>query len=152
MSVPPRTTNSLVQGVLGGNYGRVNGVLSPLDPYVVTASAIVDQLILLAGQNNRQVPSDGSVGSQAELIERWLAAAYYCKLDPLFTQKGQGGASASFERGERDASGSQYKEYEKAAVDMDPSGCLTAILKRKVASCTWLGKPPSQQIPIWQRD
>jgi hypothetical protein len=128
----PRTTGGAVQGVLGDNYGGAS-----LTPFIDTASAMVDQVVICAGKKGITLTT-----TTLELIERWLAAWYYTQMDPLYKSRATAGASGAFMTG----------DYLKAAIGLDSSGCLNALINRKTAGVTWLGKTPSEQIPIWQRD
>ncbi len=85
--------------------------------------------------------------AELELMERWLACHLYTKFDPLYASKSTGGASASFINDE-----DIPERYLAGAINVDYSGMLKAIIKRQVASLAWIGKPPSNQIPIWLRD
>jgi hypothetical protein len=166
----PRTTPGAVQAILGPNWDGYNptaGIASTdLTPFVYAASNVTDQVASLAAQrfqqrlttftlSGLQSATQAPMGSDSpntmlELIERWLAAHFYCHEDPLYNSKSTGGASGSFQRGS-DEGGFGTTEYGKAAVHMDPTGSLVILGKRQVAGALWLGKPPEDQRPWWMR-
>lgn len=139
MSSPPRTNPTAVQGILGANYGPMpDQTLPDLNQYIAIATNMVDQVILFAATMRMTVMS--ITPATAELIERWLAAHYYTKMDPLYASKSQGGASGSFV-----ASQMEPERYLEGAMNVDWTGTLRAIVKRQVAGFTSLYRPPSQQ-------
>jgi hypothetical protein len=119
MSVPPRTTAAAVQGILVNDWDGITDVT----PYIQTASSIVDKVVQCATWKNVTLNS-----VDQELIERWLSAHYYTKMDPVYTSKSTSGASGSFVRGKEEP-----EPYKAAAQNVDISGCLKAILGRQVA-------------------
>lgn len=126
-----RTTVALVEGVLGGQYGTVNGVLSPLQPFIRKANATTNQLLVLSTQ--KQVPLLPT-NDDLVIIETWLAAYYYTLLDPQQTNQSTAGASASFVTEKLDPN-----RYKTGAIQADPTGLLNAILNRYFASTISLG-------------
>lgn len=129
-----RTTAADVQAVLGGNWDQT----TDLTPFIDTASELVDDAISCATTRGVTISA-----TRAELIERWLAAYYYTQMDPLYTSRSTADASGSF----RD------QDYSKAAISLDSSGCLKALLNgTRSATAIWLGKRPSVQTPYYQRD
>ena len=116
-----------------------------LSPDIDTASAVVDEVV--ACQTRKKLASPSSAAT-LELMERWLAAAYYTRRDRLYTQRTTSKASGGFLF---DGDELEKNPYVRTAIDLDPSGCLNTIIKRRRASMTWLGKPPSAQIPYDQR-
>ena len=157
MSIPPRTTSALVQGILGADYGPIpDGLTLPdLTPYIATASSVVDQIKTIAAAQNsgslQLVPSDTGVGSQAEILERWLAAHFYCVMDPTYTQRSTMGASGGLEVGQA-GKGFKSTKYGRMAVTMDYSMVLENLSEKKRARADWLGKPVSAQTPYVNRD
>jgi hypothetical protein len=119
---------------------------TPLTPFIQAASAVVDDVSVLASQK-----SYTQSAVKLELVERWLAAHLYCVQDPTYMSKNTADSSASFARklGEGNF---ETTPYGQTAVAMDLSGSLSAIGRRQFANATWLGKPPSQQIPYDQRN
>lgn len=131
-----RTTAEAVEGVLGADYDRDAG--PALTPYIETASALVDTLVAKAA-----LKPVTFAGARLELIERWLAAHYYTQSDRTYKSRSTLGASATFN--------TDGKEYLNAALALDNSGCLAALLNGKRAGAVWLGKAPSEQIAYWDR-
>lgn len=145
MAQTARTTATLVQALLGSNYGEMdNGEMPDLRQFILPANLIVDRVATCA-------VSKGSSLSPAELemIERWVAAYLYCHMDPLHSNESVEGASASNVTSQ--TLDGEQERYKRGAIELDFSGCLNAILNRKVVSATWLGKVPSQQIPYDRR-
>lgn len=139
-----RTTIALVQEVLGADYGRLpDGSLPNLQPYIDSASAMVTQVASMAQTQKGMTLTS----TTQELIERWLAAHYYTKMDKTYQSRTTKGASASFVVDQENP-----EPYRAVAVDIDYSGMLNALLKRQRAGAVWLGKPKSDQIPYDQRD
>lgn len=119
-----RTSVSLVQGILGSDYGpRADGTLPDLTPYIAAANSIVNRVATCASAKGLALSS-----AELELVERWMAADAYTKSDPVYTSKSTGGQSASFVRGK-----DEPEPYRSIAVSLDYSGCLNAILKRQFA-------------------
>lgn len=114
-----RTTAADVQGILGTNYHLRT---SPdLTPYIASASSIVDRIAAKATVDSTVL----------ELVERWLSAYFYCKMDPTYASKSTQGASGSFvSSSSLDGEGDRYK---RAAIELDPTGLLNAMLNRKSA-------------------
>lgn len=144
-----RTTSAAVQAILLGEYGQTIYETSPdLTPFIETASAIVDDVVECSESNDRTTLDS----TRAELVERWLAAHFYQQADPGYQSKSTGGASGSF-LGRTD----MYIEstrYGQTAVRLDKSGCLETLAgkEKKKAGAVWLGLPPSEQTPYYQRD
>lgn len=138
-----RTTAELVQGVLMDDYGaRLDGSLPDLTPYIDTASALVDDVATCAAAKRKTLSA-----AKLELIERWMAAHYYTKADRVPSSKSTGGASSSY------ITDPEIPEpYKAAALDLDTSGCLSAILSRKRAGATWLGKTAAEALTYQQRN
>jgi hypothetical protein len=142
-----RTAASLVKAILGDDYGPdSSGNLPDLTPRIVTANIMVNLLVDAAAAKGLSI-ADSGTDSQAEVIERYLAAHYYTKSDPTYSSRSTGGASGSFIRDSQEP-----EPYKNVALDLDHTGCLNALLKRQRASLEWLGKPRSDQVPYSQRD
>lgn len=126
--------------------GDYDGVTS-LVPFIQTASALVDAISSYASDNGVSMGA-----SLLELIERWLAAHYYCQADRLYSFKTTEGAQATFQG--KTGMYLEYTPYGQTAVGLDSSGYLASLAQggRKRASISWLGKPPSSQIDYDQRD
>jgi hypothetical protein len=113
-----RTTAGLVQKLLGDDYDGT----SDLTPYLETATVVVSRLAVEATNANRALSY-----TELELVERWLSAHFYTKMDPVYTSMSTGGASGSFARG------SEPEPYKDGAINVDFSGMLKAILNRQTA-------------------
>lgn len=138
-----RTTAPLVQGILdaGGDY---NGT-SDLTPYCDTATVIVDRVATCATSKGITLTS-----TELELIERWLAAHCYVQSDQTYAEK-----TTQRAKGVMHGQTGMYLEnskYGQQAMLIDYSGCLYNVCKQQRPAAFWLGKPPSSQIPYFQRD
>lgn len=135
-----RTTAGLVKGLLLRDYDTVQ--TPSLSPFIATAALLVDAVVTCAARKGLTL-SDAHL----ELLERWLAAHYYTKSNPVYASKSTDGRSASFVRDTK-----VPEPYKAGALDLDTTGCLAAILdgNRKVGF-TWLGKRPSEAVPYDQR-
>lgn len=122
----PRTTAALVQGVLVNDWDGV----TDLTPYIATANSIVNQVVKLSAYKRTPL-AQGLTNDPTtqELIERWLAAHCYTKMDPVYQSKSTLGASASFVRGKNEP-----EPYKDMAIGVDYSGCLKALLERQFAT------------------
>jgi hypothetical protein len=143
----PRSNSLDVQNILGNDY--TPGL--ELTGYIQTADMLVDQVIAYGARKGITV-TDGFEGSQADIIERWLAAHYTMVMTQQYAWRKSEGASAAFQ-----GKSNMYLEstiYGQQAVAMDPTGYLSTIASepRKRASLTWDGLPPSQQIPYIERN
>lgn len=128
-----RTDATAVQTLLGRNYDSRN---SPdLTPYVDMATAFVDRVITCATAKGVTLST-----AEAELIERNMAAHFYTRTDPLYQSKSTLSASGSYARGK------EVESYKANATEMDPSGCVNALLNRQRASMSWLGKADSEKL------
>jgi hypothetical protein len=142
MSVPARTTAKAVQDVLGPNYDAKKKV--NLRPFIDSASDVVDQVLLLSKRKSRVISIGGLKASTLELIERWLAAHFYCISDPLYMSRTTQGASGSFQRAAA-KDGFASTDYGKTAMDVDISGCLKNINLQQFASVLGMGHHPDQR-------
>ena len=134
-----------MQGLLLDDYNKAKA--PPLDPFIATASNLVDRVSSLAA-TYKGINLDTVT---LELIERWLSAHFYLQSDQGLQSKSTRGASGQFQ-GKTDVVGLQGTKYGQAAIDTDYSRVLMAIDKGWIAGLDWLGKPVSQQIPYFQRD
>lgn len=138
MSVPPRTTIDMVKKVLrAGEVESDYDNSTDLTPFIEAASSLVDSGVPFAA--DKGMPWSATL---QEILERWAAAHYYSKSDPLTTQRSTAKASGTF-AGKPGMGGERYKE---ALIAMDPSGVMHALLDRLTAGVNWLGKNPSDQI------
>lgn len=142
-----RTNATAVAKVLMDDYGpRLSGDNPDLDPFIETASSIVDDVVECATAKGKTLTA-----AKLELIERWLAAHFYAVSDKPYTSRSTVDASGSFA-----GQTAMYFEstlYGQHAMRLDPSGCLDAIggKERKRAGGSWLGKNPSSQIDYEDR-
>lgn len=146
-----RTTEAQVKAVMapGIDYDTVN---SPdLTPYIAAASAITDQVVSLAYSRKGVTITDNGSGSLAEIIERWLAAHFYCQSDKPMQTKSAGGASATFV-GKTAADGLDSTLYGQTAQRIDISGILRNLDKQQLAGSKWLGKTLDSQLTYDQRN
>lgn len=137
-----RTTSDLVKGILLQDYDAKKA--PSLTPFIDTASIVVDEVVRLAAGAGYPLAANVQ-----EMVERWLSAHMYQQSDKGYQSKGQGGASASFAG--QTTMGFESTLYGQTAMRLDFSGYLTAINKRQVAGCQWLGKTQSEQIPYDDR-
>ena len=140
-----RTTAAAVQAVLAPGKDYDTEDEPSLDPFIDTATAIVDRVEDCAVAKDRTLTD-----AELELIERWLAAHLYAMSDQTYASKSTAGASASFHG--QTGMHLEATKYGQTALTVDYSGCLSAISKRQVARLVWLGKPPSEQLPYTDRD
>lgn len=137
-----RTTSALVQGILGDDY---NGSTN-LNPFISTASVVVNRVRLCAIEKEIPLTTE-----ELELLERWLAAHYYCQSDTTYKSKSTGGASGSFRGG--DGMGFESTLYgQSAMMNIDPSGCLANLDKTTSAGGVWLGKPDRDKLSWRERN
>ena len=131
------TTVAQVEGILGGQYGSVNGIVVALQPFIRKAHATVLQLVQLALKRSATIPLQPTP-EDLTIIETWLAAYYYTHEDPQQTNQSTAGASATFVTEKLDPN-----RYKAGAIQADPTGLLNALLNRQFASTLSLG--PCQQ-------
>lgn len=130
-----RTTPAAVKEILGTNYDDIN--CPSLNPYIKAATLAIDRVDACATDR-------GYVLTTSELteMERWVAAYFYTIYDPIYKTKQTANSSATyFDR--------SYLDVAKA---LDPSGCLNAVMSSQRINFDWLGKTPSEQIDIDERD
>lgn len=133
-----RTSSSSVQSILGDNYDGS----TDLTAFIATASALTDHV---AAKD-----SDGILSATVlELIERWLAAHFYAHADQLKTQEGRGQSNASYQG--QYGMGLKGTKYGQAALDLDFTGALAALGKKRIGM-SWLGLVPSDQTDYEDRD
>jgi hypothetical protein len=113
-----------------------------LDRYIKAASLIVDRVDTCADARDRSLTA-----AELKEIETWLAAHFYTKMDPVYASRSTNGASGSFVRDPKTP-----EPFKDGAMMLDYSGCLGAILEKRIASATWLGKPKSEQTDYEDRD
>jgi len=123
-----RTTALAVGGII-----EVDVAIS-LDPFIETASALVDDIAVESGHG----------ATRLELIERWLAAHFYAIRDPRTTQEKAGTVGASYES--KVDLGLNLTRYGQQAMALDSSGLLEGFSKgKRRVGVTWLGTEPTSQ-------
>lgn len=130
-----RTTSVAVAGIIEV---QTSPSVIPLDPFIETASSVVDEV--------EANDTDTILGSsRLELIERWLSAHFYCMRDPRTTSEAAGPVSASYQS--RVDLGLKTSHYGQMAITLDSTGYLAALSNGKVirAGVTWLGTDPCEQ-------
>jgi hypothetical protein len=139
--VATRTSVQAVKDLLtpGGNYDLKRN--PSLAPFVATASALVDAAAACMTRKGLPAPA-----ATLELMERWLAAHCYTRSDALYSARTTQGASGQFVRPAGDP-----ESFKLTALELDPTGCLSAVLGRRRASAAWLGKTVNEQLDYEQR-
>jgi len=131
-----RTTADLVKAVLGDNYGKLgDDTLPSLTPFVDAASLVVDRVSACAAAKGVTLSA-----AELEVVERWLAAHLYTRMDLGYQSKATDKASATFQGQTGMHLDASY--YGQTAQALDPSGCLAAIGNRRVAGGFWAGMTP----------
>lgn len=118
-----------------------------LTPFITAATSLVDWL---------ETCTSLLTTAQLKSIELFLVAHFYSSYDQRVQSERAGDASATYQ-GKTDMylDGTQYGQ---AAIAMDISGCLARHnqeLKdgtKRVPQMVWLGKVPSEQVHVWDRD
>jgi hypothetical protein len=136
-----RTTEDRVIAVIQRDYDLRNQ--PSLATFINSASLIVDRTVACAARKGITITD-----AEALEMETWVAGYRYTHNNPVYSSKSTDGRSASFlrEGGEN--------PYKKGALELDPSGCLDALLdpKKKVRlGLTWLGKRPTEAIDFDDR-
>jgi hypothetical protein len=131
-----RTTADAVKELLAHNYD--SDAEPSLAPHVETAAAMVARVVTCATAR-----AYTHTAAELELIERWLAAWFYTRVDPTYKSRSTLGASGAFN--------SDPSDYRAQAESLDGSGCLKAILAGSRASLVWLGRYPRDQTPYEDR-
>lgn len=127
-----RTNAAAVQALLGANY---NGTTDLSGFPIESATAMVDDLVTCVAEDGETLSA-----TKLELIERWLSAWFYTKMDNTYTSKSTGKASASFTKDPETP-----EDYKAGALALDPTGCLASLLTPARAGGFWLGRNPSDQ-------
>lgn len=138
----PRTTSALVEAIVDINPGL------DLTPYIVAANQITTGVCTYQTPKHpcpgRPIPyTDGFIGSQMEIIERWLAAHFYGVYDALLSASRALDASVQFQF--KIAYDLRNTRYGQQAIMLDFQGNLAkwnnsaGVLKRIKISMGWLG-------------
>lgn len=118
------------------DYGpKRDGELPDLAPFVRAANLMVDRVAACAVA--RATPL--TTPELAEL-ETWLAAHFYSVSDRPYASTMTDRAQATYQG--KTGMGLDSSHYGQTAMSLDPSGCLSAISRRRVASVTYAGKRP----------
>lgn len=128
-----RTTHKAVKDVLGPNYDPT--ACPDLTPLIRTADRMIDRVVTCAVAKGVTL----TTGEKADLAT-YLAAHLYTRMDPVYTSKNTGRAGGSFVRDPKTP-----EPYKAVLLEIDPSGCLAAIMNRQTAGGFWLGRSPSEQ-------
>lgn len=136
-----RTTEDDVRQVLGDDYDTSRSLRFALR----SAYAVVTRVATCAAAKNKTLSAE-----ELALVEMWLAAHFYQVSDRQYASHATGGASGAYMgTSGLNLDGSTYGQAAKA---VDYSGCLAGLDKRMTAGGDWLGRPPSEQTPYYQRD
>lgn len=133
-----RVTEKDVRDLLDGDIGDTTSLPS-LAPFVEIGSSITDDLYALAVTKGLQ---SKLTDAKLKIIERWLSAHYAVHRSPQYKSKATQAASGTFD----------ILNYQKAAIEADPTGLLESMLTRVKASGAWLGKPYNQQTTYRSRN
>lgn len=137
-----RTSTTLVASVLGGHY--VAGSSPDLQAFIDTATLVISRMVTCALAKGITLSTD-----ELEMLERYLAAHYFSHADQMYQSKATNGASGSFQG--QTGKGIESSQYGMTALQLDPSGCLSAITKGNRVSMFWGGKPSQDQLSANQR-
>lgn len=132
-----RTTEKLVQGILERNYDLVNA--PSLTPFIETATVLVDRVSLADTRSQMNAAS-------LELVERYLAAHFYCHADMIAQSRSTGGASGNMQG--QTGMGFDATLYGQTAKRLDATGLLVNLDQplRPKATSAWLGKIRDDQL------
>ncbi len=119
----PRTTSVAVAAII-----EVDDSI-PLDPFIETASALVDE-----------IPAGSLNDTRLELVERWLSAHFYAIRDPRTTRERADRIEQTFQS--RVGLGLANTHYGQQAAILDTTGTLKALDAegKRTVSVLWLGK------------
>lgn len=143
-----RTSAGAVKSILMDDFGpKLDGLVPSLTPFIETANALISRVITCAGRKDITIST-----TEAELLERWMAAHFYVMSDQNYTSKSTASASASFQG----QTGKRFEasKYGQTAMTIDPSGCLEAINMgvNRTASAKWLGKTDTEKLDYEDRN
>ena len=131
-----RTTEPEVRGIVDTD-SKIS-----IEPVIRTANLLTDRV---SSQDSGSILSDALLVE----IETYLAAHFYSLRDQLFAEQETGDAQAVYVG--RTAMGLRGTSYGQAAIDLDLTGTLASLGKKK-AGMAWLGFPPSEQTDYVDRD
>lgn len=134
-------TVNAVQGLLGDHFD----CSVDLKPFIDAATILMQRVIECAKKKGKPLTQE-----EIDILTMWLAAHLYGSTDQFYQSRQTGRASGTFMgKSELGLDGTLFGQNAKL---LDPSNCLRAIDAGGLVGFEWLGKPPSQQIPIWERD
>ena len=135
-----RTSAAKVTGILKDNYGPLRDASLPsVEDMIETAGSVTTDVLSCATRRKRPIDV-----TKAELIERWLAAWFYTKSDPMYSNRMTGRASGSFIVGPVEP---EY--YKDAAMALDP--CVAVVINHKFAGGAWAGRNRIAQTDLEDR-
>jgi hypothetical protein len=140
-----RTDSTAVKALLrnGSEGGDYDDVHSPdLTYHIRVANSFVTRVNTCATAKGYSLTSD-----ELTDLETAMAAHFYTKSDRVYQSKSTAGASGAFVLDPQNP-----EPYKSMAIEMDPSGCVSALLNRQRAAGFWLGRPPSEQTDYVDRD
>lgn len=111
--LPGRTTAILVGGVI--DIAQVNNVPIPVDQFIDVANELVTELCTNSKYSNYRL----------ELIERWLAAHFYCIYDPRSAEDVAGDVRQRLES--HTGYGLRNSQYGQQAMRLDTAGNLAVM-------------------------
>lgn len=129
-----------VQAILGSQYDPEIS----LAPFIDAATLVLDQVIACAAKKGIALTDD-----EKAMLTKYLAAHFYGSADQFYESRRTGRASGSF-RGQTQM-GLNGTLYGQNAKLLDRTGCLESLDSGVKIRLGWLGKPPSEQIPYWER-
>lgn len=133
----PRTTATLVQSLLGADYGPLpSGSLPDLNQYIAGATLFINRVVTCSQTKGIPLTPD-----EAEYCERCVSAHYYQMSDPAYKARNTSSASGTFFG--QDGKGMEATRYGQLAIMADTSGCLNALAKRQTAGAFWGGTCPA---------
>ena len=140
-----RTTSEKVKELLFRDFDDED--CPSLDPAVAAANALTDRVVSAATSKGESLTT-----KEAELVERYLAAHFYCQSDRQYSSSNTEGSSGSFA-----GQSGMYLEstsYGQTAMLLDTSGSLRELNgpKRAVASGISLHKTESAQRSYRERN
>lgn len=131
------------------NATKVRAIID--DDSDVDISAQIDTAVALTDYVESQDTDSMLTTALLLEIETYLAAHFYEHLDPQFSEKKTGEASAKFQ-GEF-GKGLESSKWGQTAKRLDVTGMLGALdTGAGLSTITWLGKPVSDQIDYVDRD
>jgi hypothetical protein len=139
----PRTTSELVIGLLLNEYDAENE--PDVTPFIDSASVLIDEVVACAARKGKTLTDEA-----AEILERWVAAHLYQAPDPGYQEKQTEKAKGVYNT--ITGKGLEGTRFGQNALLIDSTGCLRGINNNARARLRWMGKPPSEQIPYYDRD